>query len=73
MYTAHVTLEQALTGVDVSVETLDGRTLRCVSTCVYGLVLLKCLGCFRMCVCVVVSGLSGVDEWSEVSLPRHDS
>lgn len=30
MHTATVTLEQALTGVDVSVQTLDGRTLRCV-------------------------------------------
>lgn len=30
MHTATVTLEQALTGVDLQIETLDGRTLRCV-------------------------------------------
>ena len=33
VHTVNVTLEQALTGVDVSVETLDGRTLRYVCVC----------------------------------------
>lgn len=41
VHTANVTLEEALTGVDVSVQTLDGRTLRCV------------LFTFCCCVCVV--------------------
>lgn len=41
VHTATVTLEQALTGVDVKVETLDGRTLRCVCCVNY----YACVGC----------------------------
>jgi DnaJ-class molecular chaperone len=33
IHTANITLEEALTGVNLQIQTLDGRMLRCVRTC----------------------------------------